>query len=63
MFKPVPEPPALDHYLINCQVANYCDALATTTAQGMAKLDLMQGLQHATAAAAGGSGGGGAGGA
>jgi translation initiation factor 3 subunit H len=47
MFKPIPEPPALDQYLITNQIATYCDLLGATAEQGMSKLYLVQGLQRA----------------
>eukprot|EP00775_Hariotina_reticulata_P013473 gene13473-13599_t len=48
MFKPIPEPSALDQYLVTSQIAAYCDLLGTATEKGMAKLYLVQGLQKAT---------------
>lgn len=48
MFKPIPEPAALDQYLVTNQIASYCDLLGAATEKGMAKLYLVQGLQKAT---------------
>ncbi len=47
-FKPLPEPSALDAYLVTSQVANYCDLLGGAAEKAMAKLFLVQGLQRAT---------------
>lgn len=49
MFKPIPEPPALDQYLITNQIATYCDLLGSTSEKGMCKLYAMQALQRAAA--------------
>lgn len=49
MFKPIPEPPALDQYLITNQIASHCDLLGSTSEKVMAKLYLMQGMQRAAA--------------
>jgi translation initiation factor 3 subunit H len=65
MFKPLPEPSALDAYLVTNQIAAHCELLAGAAEKGMAKLYVMQGLQKASqssaaagkaAAAAGGAG-------
>lgn len=52
MFKPIPEPPALDQYLITNQIASYCDLLGATAEKGVSKMYLMQGLQNAQKAGA-----------
>jgi hypothetical protein len=51
MFKPIPEPPALDQYLITNQIASYCDLLGATAEKGVSKMYLVQGLQNAQKAA------------
>jgi len=48
-FKPIPEPPALDQYLVTNQIASYCDLLGATAEKGMSKMYLVQGLQRAAA--------------
>lgn len=47
VFKPIPEPAALDQYLVTNQIASYCDMLGAAAEKGMAKLYLVQGLQKA----------------
>ncbi|KAF8058059.1 TIF3H1 [Scenedesmus sp. PABB004] len=49
LFKPIPEPSALDTYLATSQIAGYCDLLSGAAEKGMAKLYLVQGLQKAAA--------------
>lgn len=49
LFKPIPEPSALDQVLVTNQIAAYCDALGAAAEKGMAKLYLVQGLQKAAA--------------
>lgn len=48
-FKPIPEPPALDQYLVTNQIASYCDLLGATAEKCMSKMYLVQGLQRAAA--------------
>ncbi|KAK9810290.1 hypothetical protein WJX72_008134 [[Myrmecia] bisecta] len=45
-FKPIPEPGALENYLITNQIANYCGSLSSFSAQSLQKLQLMEGLQR-----------------
>eukprot|EP00879_Flechtneria_rotunda_P028360 GHRR01030463.1.p2 GENE.GHRR01030463.1~~GHRR01030463.1.p2 ORF type:complete len:110 (-),score=52.73 GHRR01030463.1:1078-1407(-) len=47
LFKPIPEPSALDQYLVANQIAAYCDTLGAAAEKGMSKLYLVQGLQKA----------------
>eukprot|EP00878_Enallax_costatus_P002206 GHUV01002377.1.p1 GENE.GHUV01002377.1~~GHUV01002377.1.p1 ORF type:complete len:333 (+),score=120.44 GHUV01002377.1:148-1146(+) len=47
LFKPIPEPAALDQYLVTNQIASYCDMLGAAAEKGMAKLYMVQGLQKA----------------
>lgn len=49
LFKPIPEPSALDQYLVTNQIASYCDMLASASEKGMTKMYLVQGLQKAAA--------------
>jgi translation initiation factor 3 subunit H len=56
MFKPIPEPSALDSYLLTNQIASHCELLGGAAEAGMAKLYVMQGLQNAATATAGGGG-------
>lgn len=46
-FKPLPEPSALDTYLVTSQIASYCDLLGAASEKGMAKLFLVQDMQKA----------------
>lgn len=47
LFKPIPEPSALDQYLVTNQIALYSDSLGAAAEKAMAKLYLVQGLQKA----------------
>jgi translation initiation factor 3 subunit H len=47
LFKPIPEPSALDQYLVTNQIASYCDMLGGASEKGMAKMYLVQALQKA----------------
>ncbi|WIA33517.1 hypothetical protein OEZ86_006642 [Tetradesmus obliquus] len=47
LFKPIPEPSALDQYLVTSQIAGYCDMLGAAAEKGMAKMYLVQAAQKA----------------
>ena len=47
LFKPIPEPSPLDGFLINNQVANYCEQVGSVSKQSLEKLHLVSGLQKA----------------
>jgi translation initiation factor 3 subunit H len=51
-FKPIPEPPALDQYLVAAQLAAGCDRAVSACAVGTSKLYVMQALQRAARPAA-----------
>ncbi|KAL6769389.1 EIF3H [Auxenochlorella protothecoides x Auxenochlorella symbiontica] len=46
MFKPPPEPSALDGMLLLKQMTSYCDAVGSTSAQAIQRLVIAEGLQR-----------------
>jgi translation initiation factor 3 subunit H len=46
-FRPIPEPPMLDSFLVTNQIAHYCEHISAAAERGVASLYLMQGLQQA----------------
>ncbi|KAH7670407.1 translation initiation factor 3 subunit H protein [Dioscorea alata] len=46
IFKPIPEPSRLDSYLINNQIANYCNQINGVAGQNFSRLYLMKALHE-----------------
>lgn len=48
-FKPIPEPSPLDGYLLNNQISNCCDQMHQFSVKALQKLNLVEGMQTASA--------------